>query len=104
MIIKKDYKWSEQAAYKGPLDASEAILFSIGGTYIADSMLLAKKCQVWTFENKAIKELWVWDGIVLKRKTALGNQLVLSTATEIKSDFTIGENFFQIPEYMKEKK
>lgn len=103
MTKKSDYKWSQQAAYKEPQDVSEAILFSMGGTYSSDSTLLEKKCEVWTFKNKALVELWVWDGIVLRRKTKLGDQLVYATATEIESDFVLGENFFQIPDYMKEK-
>ena len=103
MTTKKDYKWSQQAAYKSPKDVSEAILFSLGGTYSADSTLLEKQCQVWTFENKALQEIWVWEGIVLKRKTKLGDQIVYSTATKATTDFEMDENLFMVPPYMKEK-
>ena len=103
MTKKKDYKWSQQASYKSPKETSEAILFSLGGTYASDTTLLGKECQVWRFENKALQEIWIWEGIVLKRKTKLGDQIVYSTATEVTSDFESEPGFFLIPPYMREK-
>ena len=103
MISRKDYKWSQQAAYKQPKDVSEAILFSMGGTHVSDSTLLNKTCQVWTFENKATQELWIWEGLVLKRKTKLGEQIIYSTAINIKTDIDHQNILFEIPGYMKEK-
>ena len=103
MISRKDYRWSQQAAYKKPLDASEAILFSIGGTYQADTTLLGRTCEIWTFENKALQELWIWNGLVLRRKTKLGDQTVYATASEILTDFEPENSWFEVPDYMKEK-
>lgn len=103
MVSRKDYKWSQQASYKDPKDVSEAILFSMGGTYISDSTLLGKTCQVWTFENKAVQEMWLWEGLVLKRKTKLGEKIIYSTATNIKTDVIHEDILFEIPDYMKEK-
>lgn len=103
MTTRKDYKWSQQASYKEPKDVSEAILFSMGGTYDSDSVLLDKQCQVWTFENKAIQEMWLWEGLVLKRKTKLGKQIIYSTATSIETGITTNKNLFTIPAYVKEK-
>jgi len=103
MTTRNDYKWSQQASYKAPQDVSEAILFSMGGTHSSDTTLLNNKCQVWTFENKALQELWIWNGIMLKRKTKLGDQIIYTTATEIQKEFELGEGFFSIPTFMKEK-
>ena len=103
LITKKDYKWSQQASYKSPKDVSEAILFSMGGTFVSDTVLLGKKCQVWTFENKAIQEMWLWEGLVLKRKTKLGQQTILTTAIKIQTDIAHEDLLFEVPKYMKEK-
>ncbi|MEQ8905180.1 hypothetical protein [Ekhidna sp.] len=102
--IKKDYKWSQQASYKTPEQVSEAILFSMGGQQQADAALLDKKCQVWTFEGKAIQELWVWNGLVLKRKAKLGDRNIETTATEVKLDVSPNPILFTYPEFYKEKK
>lgn len=104
MISRKDYKWSQQASYKDPKEVSEAILFSMGGTYVADSTLLDRTCQVWSFENKAVQELWTWKGLVMKRKIKLGEQLIHSTASNIKLDVELDDILFAIPDYMREKK
>lgn len=99
-----DFKWSQQAAYKSPDQTSEAILFSLGGNHATDSTLLGKQCQVWVFEgNKALKELWIWDGLVLKRKTKLGDKIVYSTATNIEIGAKPEPSSFIIPSYFKEK-
>lgn len=103
MTMRKDFKWSQQAAYKNPQEVSEAILFSLGGTQVADSVLLEKTCQVWTFQGKALQELWIWKGLVLKRKTKLGDRIVFSTANDIKLGTIPNQNLFTIPDYMKAK-
>ncbi|MEQ8627150.1 hypothetical protein [Ekhidna sp.] len=102
--VRKDVKWSQQASYKTPAQLSEAILFAIGGTQQADSLLMDKKCQVWTFEGKAIQELWVWNGVVLKRKAKLGDKQIVTTATEIKLDVSPNPILFTLPEYYSEQK
>ncbi len=102
-ISRKDYKWSQQAAYKEPKEVSEAILFSMGGTHAGDSLLLGKSCQVWLFDNKAIQELWTWNGLVLKRKIKLGEQIIYSTAATIKLDVELDDVLFEIPDYLREK-
>ncbi len=104
MVVRKDIKWSQQASYKNPLEVSESILFSMGGNRSTmDSALLDKTCQVWTFDNKAIKELWIWNGLVMKRKTKLGDKMVISTANSIEIGIETEETIFEIPDYMKEK-
>lgn len=103
-VVRKDYKWSQQASYKSPDQVSEAILFSMGGEQQSDSMLMDKTCQVWTFEGKAIQELWVWNGLVLKRKAKLGDRLIETTATEIKLDVSPNPILFTFPEYYTEQK
>jgi hypothetical protein len=102
--IKKDYKWSQQASYKTPEQASEAILFSMGGQQQADATFMNKQCQVWTFEGKAIQELWIWNGLVLKRKAKLGDRNIETTATEVKLDISPNPILFTYPEYYQEKK
>lgn len=102
-ISRKDFKWSQQAAYKDPAATSEAILFSLGGTQVSDSTLLDKTCQVWTFEGKALQELWVWNGLVLKRKTKLGDRIIYSTANKVEIGFQPLPSAFEIPPYMQEK-
>ncbi|WP_421764802.1 hypothetical protein [Ekhidna sp.] len=103
--MKKDYKWSQQASYKEPDLVSEAILFSMGGQQTeADSLLLGKTCQVYTFEGKALRELWVWKGLVMKRKAKLGDRLIETIATKVEVDITPLEGLFEIPSYYQEKK
>lgn len=102
--LKKDFKWSQQASYKTPDQVSEAILFSMGGQQAEDAMLLDKKCQVWTFDGKAIQELWVWNGLVLKRKIKLGDRNIAATATDVKLDVSPNPILFTFPEYYTEQK
>ena len=102
--VRKDNKWSQQASYKTPAQVSESILFSMGGVQQTDSLLMDKKCQVWTFEGKAIQELWIWNGVVLKRKARLGDQQIVTTATDIRLNVIPNPNLFTLPEYYKEKK
>ena len=97
-IKRMDFRWTSQAGQVSPLQASEAILFGLGGTYTSDSTLLGKTCQVWTFENKALKQMWVWQGIVLKRIGQLGENNIITTATEINLHPTIDPAIFDIPE------
>lgn len=103
-MARIDLKWSQQASYKNPNEVSEAILFSMGGTQQADSILNEKTCQVWTFEGKAIKELWIWKGLVMKRKAKLGDRNIVTVATNIDLDITPSVNLFSIPHYFQEKK
>lgn len=103
MSKRVDLKWSAIASYKTPEELSEAILFSIGGTYHSDSTMSDKKCQVWTFENKALQEMWVWNGLVLKRKTKLGNRMVISSAKVVEIDIAIDPAQFTIPNFYREK-
>lgn len=101
---KKDMKWSQQASYKSPAQVSESILFSMGGSHESDATLLNKNCQVWTFEGKALMELWVWKGLVLKRKVKLGDRLVITTASAIKLDISPEKELFTIPDFFQIKK
>lgn len=102
-VLRKDFKWSQQAAYKTPDQTSEAILFGLGGQYKGDSTLLEKTCEVWTFENRALQELWIWNGLVLKRKTKLGDKKVISTAKKIEIGIQPEPSSFEIPSYFQEK-
>lgn len=101
--LRKDVKWSQQASYKDPSQVSEAILFSMGGTQQADSTLNGKTCQVWTFERKAIQEMWVWKGLVMKRKAKLGNRNIETIAVEVTLDTSPDPGLFMIPSYFKPK-
>ncbi|MEP1096519.1 MAG: hypothetical protein ABJG78_15495 [Cyclobacteriaceae bacterium] len=92
-----DFRWTTQASQVSPKQASEAILFGLGGTYNSDSVLLGQTCQVWTFENKALKQMWVWNGLVLKRISKLGENNITTTATEINLQPTIDAAIFEIP-------
>ncbi|MEO9484145.1 MAG: hypothetical protein ABJG47_11885 [Ekhidna sp.] len=102
-LLRKDVKWSQQASYKDPSQVSEAILFSMGGTQQADSTLDGRKCQVWTFEGKAIKEMWIWRGLVLKRKAKLGDRNIETIATEVSVDISPEAALFSIPNYFRLK-
>ncbi|WP_462250949.1 hypothetical protein [Ekhidna sp.] len=100
---KKDLKWSQQASYKNPSQVSEAILFSMGGSQQSDATLNGKTCQVWTFEGKAIKEMWIWNGLVMKRKAKLGDRNIVMTATDVQTDLNASAEIFKIPSYFREK-
>ncbi len=102
-VVRKDLKWSQQATHKSPDQVSEAILFAMGGQQKTDSTLLDKTCQVWTFQGKAIQELWVWNGLVLKRKAKLGDRMIITTANSVEIDIESIETIFQIPSFYKEK-
>ncbi len=102
-LSKKDFKWSQQASYKTPGQVSEAILFAMGGSQQADATLNDKICQVWTFEGKAIQEMWVWKGLVMKRKAKLGDRNIETTATEVKLDIEPNAELFKIPDYFRKK-
>ena len=95
---RTDSKWTIALTTMTPQEASEDILFSMGGNYSADSVVLDRKCQVWTFEGKALQELWTWKGLVLKRKTKLGDNLITTTATSLNTDISIDILEYQIPD------
>lgn len=100
--VRLDKKWSSDDA---PILKSETILKSIGGVYLADSMLFDKQCQVWRFENKAtLKELWVWNGLVLKRREQIGDLNLIVTATNVATEIPISQNLFQLPTFYTQKK
>ncbi len=94
-----DIRWSSQASSMTPQQVSESVLFSLGGSYASDSTLLGRKCQVWTFENRSLLEMWTWNGIPLKRKSKLGDQLIIATATKIDLEPTINPGTFKLPDY-----
>ncbi len=94
---RADIRWTSQAQNSTPQQASESILFNLGGTYQSDSLLLGKTCQVWTFESKSLKQMWVWNGLVLKRISQLGEVNIISTATKIELDPMIEESIFELP-------
>lgn len=100
---KTDFKWSQLASTNTPEDVSQEILFMIGGTYTADSTLLGKPCQVWTFTGKSLKELWIWNQLVLKRKILLGDKTIVTTAEKIALDVEIDPAIFEIPLYFVKK-
>ena len=102
-VVKRDLKWSMQASQKNPEETSEAILFKLGGRPVADSIILDKKCKVWKFEGKALQELWVWNGLTLKRKLKLGDRLIISSANQIETDVKPIQNLFEIPYYYSKK-
>lgn len=101
--VRKDFKWSQQASYKTPDQVSEAILFSMGGQRQEDTQLDEKTCQVWTFEGKAIQELWIWNGLVMKRKTKLGDRLIETTATAVRLNIEANPILFTFPSYYQKK-
>ncbi len=92
-----DVRWTSQPPGSTPQQASESILFNLGGTYNSDSVLLGKTCQVWTFNSKALKQMWVWKGLVLKRITQLGENTIVTTATKVELDPSIEASIFQLP-------
>lgn len=97
-------RWSELAAYKNPEEVSEAMLFSMGGSQAsADSTLLDRQCTVWTFENKALQEMWLWKGLVMKRKVKLGDLLVVTTAEEVSLGSKPDHSLFHLPIYFTKK-
>lgn len=100
---RKDYKWSQQASYKDPSQVSEAILFSMGGVQQADATHLDRTCQVWTFEGKAIQEMWIWKGVVLKRKAKLGDRLIETAATAVQLNVSPNPILFSFPEFYQKK-
>lgn len=102
-LLKKDFKWSQQASYKSPDQVSEAILFAMGGTQQTDSTLNGKTCQVWTFEGKAIQEMWIWKGLVMKRRAKLGDRKILTVATEVNLEVTPDPSMFNFPAYYRPK-
>lgn len=101
---RRDPKWSQLAAYKTPDKTSESVLTGLGGLYKADSTLMDRNCQVWQFNGRVLKELWVWKGVVLKRKIELGGELVVSTANQIDITSPVDQQFFEIPPYYRKTK
>jgi hypothetical protein len=81
-----------------PEEASESMLLSLGGRYHSDSTLLGKTCQVWIFENKSLKQLWVWNGLAIKRISTLGEKDIITTANSIDLESVIDESFFTLPD------
>lgn len=96
---KINKRWSNLAHYKDPYDVSESILFSMNGTYHSDSTLMGKPCQVWVFDNKRLREMWIWEGLVLRRISKLGSLKIKTTATSIDLDPTFSQQHFQLPNY-----
>ncbi len=93
-----DFRWTRHAAQVAPLQASEAILFELGGVYNSDSVLLGKTCQVWIFDSKSLAQMWVWEGLVLKRISKLGENNILTVAAEIDLEPVIDPAIFELPE------
>ena len=100
---RTDFRWTQLAATNTPGDTSNEILFMLGGDYVADSTLLDRPCQVWTFSRKSLQELWIWNQLVLKRKIKLGNNIIVTTAQEIDLDTTIDSKLFELPSYFTPK-
>lgn len=96
-IQKVDMKWSSQSPNITPQQASEDILFALGGNYHSDSTLSGNTCQVWTFQNKSLKQMWIWKGLVVKRISMLGELRVVTTAESMKLDVSIDESIFELP-------
>lgn len=96
---RTDVRWTSLASMMGPKEASESMLKSIGGWYHSDSVLLGKQCQVWTFENRALVEMWVHQGLVMKRIGKLGENLIITTATSIDFNRPVDERSFLLPAY-----
>ena len=93
-----DLRWSQDMNIS-PIQVSESILFSMGGNYVGDSLLLGRPCKVWKFEDRALMELWIWEGIALKRKSRLGSLEIETTAKEIQLQPTIDPKIFSLPAY-----
>lgn len=94
-----DIRWSSLAKTMDPSQVSESILFSLGGAYVGDSTLIGKTCQVWTFNNRSLEELWIWKGLTLKRKSKLGPLKFTTEAVTLNIDETIEPSVFELPEY-----
>ena len=92
-----DIRWSSLAAKMTPDKVSESLLFSLGGTQVTDSTLLNKKCQVWVFENRSLKEMWVWKGLVMKRISSLGEKNIITIAESIDLEAPISDDLFKLP-------
>jgi hypothetical protein len=95
---KMDIRWSALTSMMSPEEASESMLLSLGGRYHSDSTLLGKSCQVWIFENKSLKQMWVWNGLVIKRISTLGEKDIITTANSVDLESTIDESVFTLPD------
>jgi len=99
--VRKDSRWSSD---DDPIDKSEDILFNLGGTFKKDTILLGKPCKTWIFNKNSLKELWTWNGLVLKRVVEIGDQIIEITATKIDLEGPINPNNFIVPEFYSQKK
>ena len=92
-----DKRWSTMTPTMTPQQVSESILFSLGGSYNSDSTLQGKKCQVWIFENKKLQQMWIWNGLVLKRISMLGDKTIITTAVLVDLDIEVDDSIFIVP-------
>ena len=97
-----DMKWSQTAYFNSREELSSAILFSLGGTQQTDSIVNKKNCQVWTFEHRNLMELWIWNGLVMKRKVKLGDALTVTTMDSMDLETPVDPIVFQIPSFFKQ--
>lgn len=95
---RMDIRWTTIATQMDPAATSDAIIQGIGGVYVGDSIYQDKTCKVWTFEGKSLKEMWVWEGLVLKRRSTLGEKEIITNADKIEIGIPIDDWFFRLPE------
>lgn len=94
---RMDIRWSTLASQMDPAATSDAVIQGIGGIYAGDSTYQGKTCKVWTFEGKSLKEMWTWEGLVMKRRSTLGEKTIITSADKIEIGIPIDEWFFRLP-------
>jgi hypothetical protein len=103
-MLRVDTKWTDELErFEDPERASASILFELGGNKVGDTTLLDKSCDIWQFNGEVLKELWLWKGLVFKRKVVIGDVEVLMTAKSYTLNEPVNTNNFLVPDFYKPK-
>lgn len=92
----KDNKWSSLLGYKDATAAIAAIHASNGGELTGQDTVLNRLCNKWEFEKGAVKSLWEWQGLTLKKVKEMPGLNYTETATSISSEAPLDPTIFEL--------
>ncbi|MEQ9303795.1 MAG: hypothetical protein RJQ14_07755 [Marinoscillum sp.] len=92
-----DKSWSGLLGYRTHPETIAAIMTSKGGQSAGEQLLLDKTCTVWTFSTGATREIWEWNGILLKVIKKLPGLSYEMIAQEILPIESINEELLILP-------
>jgi hypothetical protein len=93
----KDSRYSELLRYKTANESIEAIMQAEGATKSGTSIILDKTCTKWIFSTGVVKEIYEWEGLVLKIVKHLPGINYEILAIEINETPTMDSTIFNIP-------